>query len=166
MGKKPEKLKFPSELRLDLVSKDWVVIATGRARRPETFKQERRKTEEGNRKACPFCNIETQELPTLIYSQGKKIPIPKDPTPLERRKILTGWTTLSIPNKFPAVIPILKFDKNMVNLKILSLNRNVSCDNCPAQVKLKELSVLNTLTKTQWYIKTKKQNTVNKNHLN
>ena len=34
-----KKKKFPSELRLDLISKDWVVIATGRAKRPETFKR-------------------------------------------------------------------------------------------------------------------------------
>jgi len=116
MVKKSHKhLKFPSELRLDLVSKDWVLIATGRARRPETFKQERRKAEEGSQKACPFCNIETQEPLTVIFSKGKKIFPPagiiKNWTPLEIRKFLTGWTTISIPNKFPAVIPHSKLDK-------------------------------------------------------
>ena len=43
MIKKPLS-KFPSELRYDTVSRDWVVIATGRARRPETFKKEKRNT--------------------------------------------------------------------------------------------------------------------------
>jgi len=111
----PKKLKFPSELRLDLISKDWVLIATGRARRPETFKQERRKAEEASQKACFFCKIETQELPTVIFSKGKKkFPLSgiiNNWTPVEIRKFLTGWTTLSIPNKFPAVIPHPKLDK-------------------------------------------------------
>ena len=42
MIKKKEKLKFPSELRFDLISRDWVVIATGRAKRPEIFKKEKK----------------------------------------------------------------------------------------------------------------------------
>jgi len=94
--KQPPKTKFPSELRMDIVSNDWVVIATGRARRPETFKKEKRSRSETPQKDCPFCNIETQEKPTLIVSKGKKIPytgaIPKD------------WTVIVVPNKFPAFV--------------------------------------------------------------
>jgi len=37
MISKKSKKKFPSELRMDLVSNDWVIIATGRSRRPESF---------------------------------------------------------------------------------------------------------------------------------
>jgi UDPglucose--hexose-1-phosphate uridylyltransferase len=89
--------KFPSELRFDLASKDWVVIATGRARRPEIFKKEKRKVEGSSKEQCPFCRIDSQESPTIIFSRGKEIPfngeIPRD------------WTTVSIPNKFPAFIP-------------------------------------------------------------
>ena len=33
------RVKFPSELRFDLVSKDWVIIATGRGKRPEGLKR-------------------------------------------------------------------------------------------------------------------------------
>ena len=73
--------KFPSELRLDVVSGDWVVIATGRAKRPETFKKEWRKIEEVSEEKCPFCNIETQEKPFLIYPN-----------------------TVVIPNKYPAFV--------------------------------------------------------------
>jgi UDPglucose--hexose-1-phosphate uridylyltransferase len=91
------KSKFPSELRLDSVSKDWVVIATGRAKRPETFKRERWKKEKVSKKDCPFCQISSQKKPTLIFSNGKKVPlqngIPKD------------WTTIVVPNKYPAFIP-------------------------------------------------------------
>lgn len=95
-GKKP-KSKFPSELRFDLVSKDWVVIATGRARRPETFKKEKKKAAEKPQKTCPFCHIETQEVPTLILVKGKKKDLEKG--------IPKNWTTIVIPNKFPAVLP-------------------------------------------------------------
>ena len=90
------KPKFPSELRLDVVSGNWVVIATGRARRPETFKKERRKVEEVPKAKCPFCQIEKQETPTLIFSGGKKIPISKG--------IPKNWTTIVIPNKYPAFV--------------------------------------------------------------
>ena len=99
-----KKKKFPSELRLDLVSKDWVLIATGRARRPDTFKQERRKEENAPQSSCPFCNIETQLPPTVIFLSGKKALFQKG------SKIPKNWTTISIPNKFPAVIPNSKFD--------------------------------------------------------
>jgi UDPglucose--hexose-1-phosphate uridylyltransferase len=79
MKKNLKKTKFPSELRLDVVSGDWVVIATGRAKRPETFKKERREIEEVPKEKCPFCNI--KEKPILAYSN-----------------------TLVIPNKYPAFV--------------------------------------------------------------
>ncbi len=98
--------KFPSELRLDLISKDWVVIATGRARRPEAFKKEKRLEIKVSKKECPFCNIKTDgRSPLLIYASGKKIPykntIPKD------------WTTIVVPNKFPSFLPHPDFDKKV-----------------------------------------------------
>lgn len=93
---KNSKLKFPSELRFDLVSKDWIVIATGRARRPETFKKEKRKSIEVAKKDCPFCQLDTQEKPTLIFVNGKKVPLSQG--------IPKNWTTIVVPNKFPAFI--------------------------------------------------------------
>ncbi len=104
MNKKTKKLKFPSELRMDLVSGDWVVIATGRARRPETFKKEKRTSEEVSKKTCPFCKIDSQEIPTLVFSQGRKIPF-------KIGKIPEDWTTIVIPNKFPAFLPHPKLDE-------------------------------------------------------
>jgi UDPglucose--hexose-1-phosphate uridylyltransferase len=59
-----------SELRFDLVSKDWVVIATGRDQRPETFAQQRIR-EEAPAKDCPFCHLETQTQPLLEYKNEK-----------------------------------------------------------------------------------------------
>jgi len=105
--KKSKGLKFPSELRLDMISQDWVVIATGRARRPETFRKEKRTIEEAPKKSCPFCKIDGQEKPTLIFSHGESIPfeigarIPKD------------WTVVVVPNKFPAFLPNPKLDERI-----------------------------------------------------
>jgi len=101
MIKKP-KIKFPSELRFDLVSRDWVVIATGMGKRPEMFKKEKRKEIKIPKEKCPFCNIETQEKPVLIYVQGKKF---------RENEIPKNWTTVVIPNKFPALLPYQSLGK-------------------------------------------------------
>lgn len=107
MKKTKPQVKFPSELRLDLVSKDWVIIATGRARRPDTFKQERRKEEIVPKSRCPFCQIQTQGPPTVIFLNGRKIPLKTG------NKIVKDWTVLSIPNKYPALIPHPQLDKKI-----------------------------------------------------
>jgi UDPglucose--hexose-1-phosphate uridylyltransferase len=88
--------KNPSELRFDIVSKDWVVIATGRAKRPESFKKEKRIPikEPG---VCPFCDLSTQEKIILAFENGKKIKNPKTPPP--------GWSLIVLPNKYPAFLP-------------------------------------------------------------
>lgn len=115
--------KFPSELRLDLISRDWVVIATGRAKRPEMFKTEKRKKKKKIEKSCPFCQIETQETPILIYSDGKKIFFKKG------NKIPKDWTVIVIPNKFPAFLP----------LPPSSTERNEAQDKAkPQQIKLEK----------------------------
>jgi UDPglucose--hexose-1-phosphate uridylyltransferase len=98
-----QRIKFPSELRFDLISKDWVVIATGRARRPETFKKEKRRKAETPKKFCPFCNLKDQEKPVLIYSQGKKI----------SQERLDEWTTIVVPNKYPAFTPSPKLERRI-----------------------------------------------------
>jgi UDPglucose--hexose-1-phosphate uridylyltransferase len=107
MKKKPKKLKFPSELRLDLVSRDWVVIATGRARRPETFKKEKPATQATPKKDCPFCNISTQEKPTLIFSRGRRFSFEK------WDKVPKDWTLIVIPNKYPAFSPYPELDRRI-----------------------------------------------------
>lgn len=80
------KTKAPSEFRLDLVSNDWVIIATGRARRPETFVREKRIREEVAKKDCPFCQ------PVIEEKAAEKI---------ERDD--GSWFILSMPNDFPAL---------------------------------------------------------------
>ena len=109
--------KFPSELRLDLVSQDWVLIATGRAKRPEMFKKEKKlEKEESEKIKCPFCKIRNKEIPLLVYSKGRKV-FPKKEFRekkfwQELKKELADWTTMVIPNKYPAVIPALKITES------------------------------------------------------
>jgi UDPglucose--hexose-1-phosphate uridylyltransferase len=101
-GKVP---KFPSELRYDVASKNWVVIATGRAKRPEHFVSEKRASQKILKKDCPFCNIKNQEFPTLIFSNGKEVQLKKD------GKDLYNWTTVVLPNKYPAFLPSSRLEK-------------------------------------------------------
>jgi len=65
--------KFPSELRFDLVSKDWVVIATGRARRPETFQRETREVVPHTTEIDPFESLDDQEPPLAVFYKGKQV---------------------------------------------------------------------------------------------
>jgi len=57
-NKKFEKVEFPSELRMDLVSGDWVVMAPGRAGR--------KNKEERPEKDCAFCRISQKRPITVV----------------------------------------------------------------------------------------------------
>ncbi len=85
MIKRKLKKKFPTELRMDLVSNDWVVIATGRARRPESFAKHKRIQEAILPKDCPFCQEGILEKAVA-----------------GRDKPNGSWFVISIPNEFPA----------------------------------------------------------------
>jgi len=111
-----KKSKFPSELRYDNVSKDWVVIATGRGKRPETFKKEKRGDDCLPKSKCPFCKLEGQESPTLFYNKGKDFKYKKGGKFPER------WTTAVIPNKYPAVVPYGKLDEHIEGNLYSTLN--------------------------------------------
>ncbi|MEK7160854.1 MAG: galactose-1-phosphate uridylyltransferase [Patescibacteria group bacterium] len=83
--KKEEIKKSISELRFDLVSKDWVLIATGRGKKPETFAKQERQKIETTEADCPFCHLETQA-----------------PLVLEYKNPAGDWAVVIFPNKFPA----------------------------------------------------------------
>ena len=77
-----------SELRQDLVTGDWVVIATGRAKRPEEYaKNKREEIKEPEDRKCFFCYPEEtgQEKDVLIYSREDG-----------------SWSLRVFPNKYPA----------------------------------------------------------------
>ncbi len=88
--------KFPSEFRYDPLTGDWTVIASGRAKRPETFQsnKKKRKKEIDN---CPFCNPENLKYKTEVITNNHQV-APDDDLP-------SDWKVVSIPNKFPAFLP-------------------------------------------------------------
>lgn len=79
-----------SELRQDLVTGDWVVIATGRAKRLNEFKTANRIQDTSTPADCVFCDPvkSCQEPDVLMYEDGEG-----------------NWTTRVFPNKFPAFSP-------------------------------------------------------------
>ncbi|MDP2820819.1 MAG: galactose-1-phosphate uridylyltransferase [bacterium] len=97
--------KFPSELRQEPISQKWVVIATGRGKRPEMFKKDKKNSTEDNSRDCPFCDISTQEKPVLILYKGKEIRPSNNPK---------NWTTIVFPNKFPAFLVSDKLEEKKV----------------------------------------------------
>jgi UDPglucose--hexose-1-phosphate uridylyltransferase len=87
--KQPEKVQT-SQLRQDLVTGDWVVIATGRAKRPDSFGDfERIKDDKGIEK-CIFEDpvASGQQPDVLIYTDNNN-----------------EWTLRVFPNLFPTVSP-------------------------------------------------------------
>lgn len=103
--------KSVSELRQDLVSGDWVVIATGRARRPHAFVKERRKFDQPISK-CPFEDPQatTHGEPLLIYYPAKftkashgigSIKPVKTSRGVDKKK----WSVQVVSNKYPAFGP-------------------------------------------------------------
>lgn len=91
-----------SELRQDPITGKWVVIATGRAKRPQELARA------GSPKlppppyvdTCPFCNLERfpQPPPTLVLPRGR------------------NWRVRAFPNKFPAFSPAERVRARKVGL--------------------------------------------------
>lgn len=76
-----------SELRQDIVSGDWVVIATGRAKRPQDFLRQKRARFLQPKKDCPFEKQAANAL--LVYAD-------------DGLKKAEEWWVEVIPNKYPA----------------------------------------------------------------
>jgi len=73
-----------SELRQDIITGDWVVIATGRAKRPDDFVASERASGGGS---DPFADLDSQKDPTLLY-----------------RREDGEWSLAVIPNLYPAFV--------------------------------------------------------------
>lgn len=87
-NKNKKQLSRISELRQDIVTGDWVVIATGRGKRPDDFvAPEEKKCVENDENKCVFCYPEEtgQEKDVLMYSTDSG-----------------DWSLRVFPNKFPA----------------------------------------------------------------
>ncbi len=76
-----------SELRQDLISGDWVVIAKNRSKKPDDFKREAKIEEDSDQEDCLFCDPEKsgQEKDVLIYNTNDG-----------------DWSLKVFPNKYPA----------------------------------------------------------------
>ena len=81
------KSKSISELRQDIVSKDWVVIATGRAKRPQEFLHRQKIAFRQLKKTCPF---ETTALDTLFLAS------------MDGNHAAENWWVQARSNKYPA----------------------------------------------------------------
>lgn len=82
-----------SELRQNLLTGDWVVLAAGRSMRPESFTSEP-KPEVGERlSGCPFCAGNESETPPEVFALR----------PPESRTDGPGWEVRVVPNKYPAL---------------------------------------------------------------
>jgi UDPglucose--hexose-1-phosphate uridylyltransferase len=79
--------KSISELRQDLVSGDWVVIATGRAKRPHEFSKIKRHPFIQPKKFCPFETLHKDAV--SVYS-------------IDGELGKENWRVEVIPNKYPA----------------------------------------------------------------
>lgn len=90
MNKKSKKnIELPSELRQDLVTGDWVIIATGRAKRPDDFFVSQESSGNDDISECPFEDpiASGQEKDILLYQ------LPNG-----------EWSLRVFPNKYPALI--------------------------------------------------------------
>lgn len=74
-----------SQLRQDLVSGDWIVIAPGRAKRPQQFIKKTVKRKASSKATCPFEDPQKtgHGVPILMYGNGK-------------------WDLQIVENKYPA----------------------------------------------------------------
>jgi len=91
--------KCVSELRQDLVSGDWMIVAAGRAKRPNSFIGGRQKFKQKTSE-CPFEDpqVTGHSEPLLIYYQdGQKKKIKGI------KKLVKEWSLQVIKNKYPAL---------------------------------------------------------------
>jgi len=80
-----------SELRHDPIQKRWVIIATDRAQRPDSFAVAPEKPAPGA--FCPFCEGNEESTPPEIIAIRERGGGPNTP----------GWKIRVVPNKFPAL---------------------------------------------------------------
>ena len=84
------------ELRQDYATKEWVIIATERAKRPHEFTKGRADPPPLPERDphCPFCPGNEDKTPPEVFAIRNNTP-----------PDTTGWLVRVIPNKFPALVP-------------------------------------------------------------
>lgn len=90
-------MKHISELRQDIVTGDWILVATGRAQRPDEFAQKARDGKPQPRRGCPFERLLATAL--LVYDhQGNNFRL----TEKDKKYLQKSWWVQVVPNKYPA----------------------------------------------------------------
>jgi len=85
-----------SELRKDLISGRWVIIATERSKRPDDFRPSVPAGPAAEAPGfCPFCEGNEGKTPPEVFALRAPGTAPDSP----------GWTVRVVPNKFPALTP-------------------------------------------------------------
>ncbi len=79
--------KEKSQLRQDLVSGDWIVIAPSRAKRPHQLSKKKEKRSISPKSKCPFENLEKSDHKPPILKYGNR-----------------DWRVQVVENKFPAFV--------------------------------------------------------------
>jgi UDPglucose--hexose-1-phosphate uridylyltransferase len=91
-----------SELRLNRATKEWIIVATERAKRPHQFRAMRTEEEvppyDPN---CPFCPGNEKQTPPEEYALRPK----------RSRENKPGWRVRVVTNKYPALDPKKRFSK-------------------------------------------------------
>jgi len=82
-----------SELRKDIISGRWVIIAAERSKRPDDFRPAAEESKKAPERFCPFCEGNEDKTPPEVYAVRKKGTKANQP----------GWFVRVVPNKFPAL---------------------------------------------------------------
>ena len=82
-----------SELRKDIISGRWVILASERSKRPDDFRPAGAAKKEEVPAFCPFCEGNESKTPPEVASLRKR----------GSRKDGPGWRVRIVPNKFPAL---------------------------------------------------------------
>ncbi|OGF67496.1 MAG: galactose-1-phosphate uridylyltransferase [Candidatus Fischerbacteria bacterium RBG_13_37_8] len=91
-----------SEVRLNLISREWVILSKERAKRPHEFVKKKDKEPLPEHEiSCPFCPGNEGKTPPEKYRVGES----------------TSWKIRVIPNKFYALAPGESISKEYVGLK-------------------------------------------------
>lgn len=84
-----------SQIRQDLTTQEWVIIASERARRPRQFAEKKPPQLPEYEPSCPFCPGNEKMTPPEVSALRNK-----------GRANQPGWRVRVVPNKFPALSPI------------------------------------------------------------
>jgi UDPglucose--hexose-1-phosphate uridylyltransferase len=96
-----------SELRKDVITREWVILAKEREKRPHDFKPEKKKAAKPSRDPkCPFCEGNEDKTPPEVLAYRPHDSNSNDP----------GWNLRVIKNKFAALSAEGKLHRHDVNI--------------------------------------------------